>query len=64
MHKCCTCGHPYVDHPEASGPTPLYKVARQALRHAVAQVIYWPDITDTQRRAIERAHRERAEAAR
>jgi hypothetical protein len=55
----CNCGHTITDHPGPSAPTPLYLVARNALRIAVARAIYWPGISERHQAAIARARRER-----
>jgi hypothetical protein len=55
----CICGHPITDHPEPSSPTPIYRVARHALKIAVARAVYWPGISDRHQAAIARARRDR-----
>jgi len=58
----CPCGQAMSQHAPSVPPTPLYRLARLAIRRAISQVVYLPpDVPESYRRAIARARAERTE---
>jgi len=57
-------GYPYTDHPPGVPPTARYLRARQAFVRAIAEVIYWPGISEAHRLAIVRARQDRQAVSR
>ena len=61
---CPIDGYPYTEHPPGEPPPARYLRAREAFGTALAQVIYWPGITDAHRLAIVRARQVRQAVSR
>jgi hypothetical protein len=65
MQNTCTVdGYPYTDHPPADPPPARYLRVRSAFRRAIAEVIYWPGISEAHRLAIVRARQDRQAVSR
>jgi hypothetical protein len=65
MHNTCPVdGYPYTDHPPGEPPTARYLRVRQAFVRAIAEVIYWPGISEAHRLAIVRARQDRQAVSR
>jgi len=60
----CPCGQAMPEHAPIVPPTPIYRLARLALRQAISQVVYLPpDVPESYRRAVAGARAERTEAS-